>query len=117
MLASPFMNDVRVGVTISPQALAEKLGLPMTGLARIANLNRNTLAGSARSQKVQGRLGEIAQILDRATALSGDEGRAVIWFKHTILTGFGKTPEQLVEMGHADLVLEDLERIEAGVYS
>ena len=69
------------------------------------------------SPAVQAKLGQIAAVIARAAELSGDESRALIWFKHMPLVGFGKTAEQLVEAGHADLVLEDLERMAEGVYS
>lgn len=47
----------------------------------------------------------------------GDEGRAILWFKHQPIPGFGKTAEDLVEAGQAREVLDDLERMAAGVYS
>ncbi|WP_236614712.1 antitoxin Xre/MbcA/ParS toxin-binding domain-containing protein [Sphingobium baderi] len=66
---------------------------------------------------MQAKLGEIARIIARAAELAGDEGKAIIWFKHQPLPGFGKTAEELVEDGHADSVIQDLDRMAAGVYS
>ena len=116
MLAA-FLDDIRDGDLIAPRRMAERLRLPMTQLSRLAHVNRNTMAAKPESPAVQARLGEIARIITRAATLAGDEGKAIIWFKHQPLAGFGKTAEELVEAGHADLVLADLERMAEGVYS
>jgi uncharacterized protein (DUF2384 family) len=116
MLAA-FLNDIRDHDMIAPRRLAERLRLPMSGLAKLARVNRNTMTAKPDSPAVQAKLSQIARIITRAAELAGDEGRAVIWFKYQPILGFGKTAEELVEQGHADLVLEDLERMAEGVYS
>ncbi|MBU0555370.1 MAG: hypothetical protein B7Z20_01080 [Sphingobium sp. 32-64-5] len=116
MLAA-FLDDIREGDMIAPRRMAERLRLPMTRLSRLAHLNRNTMTAHPGSPAVQAKLGEIARIIARAADLAGDEGKAIIWFKHQPLPGFGKTAEELVEDGHADVVIEDLDRMAAGVYS
>ena len=116
MLAS-FLDDIRDHDMIAPRRLAERLNLPLSRLAKLAHVNRNTMAARPNSPAIQAKLGEIARIITRAAELSGDEGRAVIWFKHQPIVGFGMTAEQMVEEGYAELVMEDLERMEAGVYS
>ena len=116
MLAA-FLDDIRDGDLIAPRRMAERLRLPMTQLSRLAHVNRNTMTAKPESPAVQARLGEIARIIIRAADLAGDEGKAIIWFKHQPLLGFGQTPEELVEQGRADLVLADLERMAEGVYS
>lgn len=116
MLAA-FLDDIRDHDMITPRRMAERLRLPMSRLAKLAHVNRNTMAARPESPAVQAKLGEIARIIARAAELAGDEGRAIIWFKHQPIIGFGKTPEELVEMGRADLVMEDLEREVEGVYS
>lgn len=117
MLAG-FLDSVRDGDIIAPRRMAARLRLPMTGLAKLTRLNRNTLASKAGSPVVQSKLGEIARIIARAAELSGDEGRAIIWFRHQPITGFdGKTAEQLVEDGHAGAVMWHLEGLENGVYA
>lgn len=110
-----FLGDIRD--MIAPRRMAERLRVPLTRLAKLAQVNRNTLAAKPGSPAVQERLGEIARIIGRAAELSGDEGRAIIWFRHQPLPGLGKTPEQLVEDGQAALVLRDLDRMADGVYS
>lgn len=117
-MLTTFLDSVREGDMIAPKRMASRLHLPMTGLARVARLNRNTLSSKARSTAVQSRLGEIAHIIARATELAGDEGRAIIWFRHQPITGFsGKSAKQLVEDGHATAVLSYLEDLENGVFA
>lgn len=116
MLAT-FLDEVRQGDLIVPRRLAERLHIRLGHLSRMARVNRNALSTRPESPKVQERLAEITQIIARAAELSGDEGRAIIWFRHQPLAGWGKTAEQLVEMGLADEVMTHLSRMEAGVYS
>jgi len=114
---APFLDDIREGDLIAPRRMADRLRLPLTRLSRLAHLNRNTMVSRPDSPAVQEKLGQIARIVARAADLTGDEGRAIIWFKHQPLTGWGKTPEELVEDGLAQAVLDDLERHAEGVYS
>ena len=116
MLAS-FLDDIRDHDIIAPRRLAERLRLPMSRLAKLAHLNRNTMASRPESPAVQAKLGQIAAIIARATDMSGDEGRAIIWFKYQPIPGWGKTAEEIVEMGKADAVMWVLESMEAGVYA
>lgn len=116
MLAT-FLDDIRDHDMIAPRRLAERLRLPMSQLAKLAHVNRNTMAAKPNSPAVQAKLGEIARIIARAADLSGDEGRAVIWFKYQPIPGFGKTAEELVEAGHAEAVMWTLESMEQGVYA
>ncbi|MCB2080519.1 MAG: hypothetical protein KDE55_22850 [Novosphingobium sp.] len=116
MLAT-FLDGVRDGDLIAPRLMAERLRVPMTRLSRLAHLNRNTMVQRPGSPAVQEKLGQIARIIAQAAQLAGDEGRAIIWFKHQPIPGWGKTAEELVEDGRADEVLADLERMADGVYS
>lgn len=116
MLAA-FFDDIRDGDMIAPKRMAARLRVPMTRLSQIAHVNRNTMANNAGSPAVQAKLGEIARIIAKAAELSGDSGRAIIWFRHQPIAAFGATAEDLVEQGHAGLVIEHLDRMEAGVYS
>lgn len=116
MLAA-FLDDIRDGDMIAPKRMAARLRLPMTRLSRLAHLNRNTMATRPESLAVQEKLGEIARIITRAAELAGDEGKAIIWFRHQPIPGFGKTAEQLVEDGEAEAVLWTLDSMDEGVYS
>lgn len=117
MLAS-YLDSVRDGDMIAPHLMAATLRVPMTRLSALAHVNRNTLADRPGSPAVQARLGQIARIITRAADLSGDVGRAIIWFRHQPMPGFGnRTAEELVADGQADAVIEDLERMAEGVYA
>ncbi|HEU0043824.1 hypothetical protein [Sphingomonas sp.] len=116
MLAA-FFDDIRDHDLIVPRRLAARLRLPMSGLAKLAHVNRNTMTAKPQSPAIQAKLGQIAAVIARAAELSGDEGRAIIWFKHVPIVGFGKTAEELVEEGHADAVMWTLESMEQGVYA
>jgi len=116
-MLGPILDDVADDGFISPSRMSERLGVSLAELARIARLHRNTLA-RPNSPAVQRNLGEIARILARAAALSGDPGRAVIWFRHQPLAGFDhRTAEQLVANGHADAVMGHLDDLEEGIYA
>ncbi|UVO51372.1 MbcA/ParS/Xre antitoxin family protein [Sphingomonas sp. SUN019] len=117
MLAA-FLDDIRDGDVIAPKRMADRLRLPMTRLSKLAHLNRNTMAARPGSPAVQAKLGEIARIIARAAEMAGDEGRAIIWFKHQPIPGFGnRTAEQMVEDGHAAAVMWTLESMEQGVHA
>lgn len=116
MLAA-FLEDIRDHDMIAPRRMAERLRVPISQLAKLAHVNRNTLTAKPGSPAIQAKLGEIARIIARAADLAGDEGRAILWFKHQPIPGFGKTAEELVEAGQAREVLDDLERMATGVYS
>ena len=121
MLAD-FMVDVIEGKEggISPKKLSERLRMPISGkggLTSLVNLHRNTLTRSPGSAKVQRRLGELAKILAYAAELTGDDTRAVVWFRYQPLTGFdNKTAEDLVRAGHGDAVMKHLEALYHGVH-
>jgi uncharacterized protein (DUF2384 family) len=117
MLAN-FLEAVHEGNMIAPKRMAEELRMPMTELAKLARVNRNTLSTKAGSAAVQSGLGTVARIIAKAAGLAGDEGRAIIWFRHQPITGFeGKTAEELVEAGHAEAVIWHLETLENGGYA
>ncbi len=119
-MLSAFLDDIRDpkrGI-ISPERVSSALHLPMTRLAEIAHVHRNTLAQRPDSPAVQERLGAVARVVATAAdLLGGDTGRAVIWFKHQPLAGFdGKTAEELVADGHSRAVLTHLETLRDGGY-
>lgn len=116
MLAA-FLDDIRDHDMIAPRRMADRLRLPMSRLAKLAHVNRNTMTAKPESPAVQAKLGEIARIIARAAELSGDDGKAIIWFKHQPIAGFGKTAEELVEEGEGAAVLWTLESMEQGGYA
>ena len=117
-MLSAFVESVREHDAISPARLGERLHMPVARLARLARLHRNTLSLNPDSPAAQERLGEIARIVAEAADLAGDEGRAIVWFRHQPLPGFGgETAEELVGQGHAAAVIHYLAGLRDGVYA
>ena len=103
---------------LSPRRMSQALCMPLSELARVAHLHRNTLAREPRSDRVQSRLGEIARIIAFASDLVGDTSRAIIWVRYQPLKGFDhKTAEQLVAEGLGEAVRKHLELLADGGYA
>jgi uncharacterized protein (DUF2384 family) len=119
MLAA-FLEDVTEAKQgfISPRRMSRALRMPIADLSRVTHLHRNTLTNNPRSDKVQARLGEIARIIVTAADLTGDVGRAIVWFRHQPIAAFGqRTAQELVMDGHADAVLKHLDTLADGGYA
>jgi hypothetical protein len=119
-MLSPFLDSVvdRNSGLLSPERVGAALRMPMSRLAKLAKLHRNTLQRHPEAPAVQTGLGEVARIVAAAADLLGDTGRAVVWFRHQPLAGFnGRTAEELVADGHADAVRTHLELLRDGVYA
>lgn len=102
---------------LSAHRLSEKLGVTQSELAKLVGIARNTLTAKS-TRKVDAALSPIVRILAMAAEMAGDEGRAVIWFKHQPIPGWaGKTAYDLVGEGKGDLVLAYLEAVRSGVYA
>lgn len=116
MLAA-FLDEVVDHGRISPGRLSGKLNMPLSRLALVAGLHRNSLL-HADSPKVQQKLGVIAKVLARASTLAGDPGRAVIWFRYQPIAAFGdQTAEDLVTAGQGEAVLSHLDDLADGAYA
>jgi hypothetical protein len=103
---------------LSPHRLSEQLGVTQSELARLVGVARNTLTAKTATRKVDVALSPVVRILTIAAEMAGDEGRAVIWFKHQPIPGWaGKTAYDLVGDGRADQVLAYLEAVRSGVYA
>jgi hypothetical protein len=120
-MLNTFLDAVRNPrkATISPRRMGRALRLPMSEVARLTKVHRNTLSRTPDSPAVQSGLGEVARIVAAATELlEGDVGRAVIWFRHQPLAGFeGSTAAELVARGQTAAVLAHLEMLRDGVYA
>jgi uncharacterized protein (DUF2384 family) len=103
---------------LSPRRVSEQLGVTLAELARLIGVARNTLTAQSSARKVDGALSNVVRILSMASEMAGDESRAVIWFKHQPIPGWGgKTAFDLVGEGKADRVLAYLEAVRSGVYA
>lgn len=119
-MLNAYFDEVTYGQGLfSPLRMSESLRIPLSQLARIANVHRNSLSRHPESAAVQARLGEVARIIVTASdLLGGDTARAIVWFRHQPLSGFdGQTAEELVAGGHTDAVLAHLETLRDGGYA
>ncbi|WP_119389014.1 antitoxin Xre/MbcA/ParS toxin-binding domain-containing protein [Taklimakanibacter lacteus] len=106
---SPFLSAPRV---------CEVLGINQSELAKLIGVARNTLTAKSGARKVDQALSPVVRILSMAIEMTGDESRAVIWFKHQPIPGWaGKTAYDLVSEGEAGKVLAYLEAVRSGVYA
>ncbi len=117
---NPYLDEVTdpQGIFL-PLRMSETLRIPLSHLARIAKVHRNSLSQHPESPIVQARLGEVARVIVTASdLLGGDTKKALVWFRHQPLSGFeGQTAEELVSGGHTDAVLAHLETLRDGGYA
>ena len=103
---------------IDPRRLAATLHLTLGEVADLARVHRTSLARNAASPELQSRLGPIATILSRASAMSGSLPRAVLWFRHQPIAAFGdKRAADLVRAGEANAILAWLDALEDGAFA
>ena len=103
---------------LSARRIAAALGVTMADLAALAGVARNTLTGKNSARTVDSALSPLVRIIALAADMSGDEGRAAIWFKHLPIPGWaGKTAADLVREGKSAKVLAYLESVRSGVYA
>ena len=87
-------------------------------LAKLIGVARNTLTAKSSARTVDGALSNVVRILSMASEMAGDDNRAVIWFKHQPIPGWGgKTAFDLVGEGKSGKVLAYLEAVRSGVYA
>lgn len=102
---------------ISPDRLAAAVALPFEDAARLVQLSPDALRCDGGSAIAQAKLGQVLEILKRATDITGDTYSAIIWFKFGRLHKLGgETAEELVEGGRADAVSAYLHLVENGIY-
>jgi len=117
-MLTALLEDIRERDFVSPQRLSRRLRLPLSELAKLAHIHRNTLTQRPESQLVQKGLDPVVRILTAAEQLTGDPDRAIVWFRHQPIAGYGgRTALDLVEAGLADAVLAHLEDLRDGVYA
>ncbi len=103
---TPFLSPGRVGALF---------GLRVQDLAERAHVHRNTPTARPNAPQLQRYLQEIIRVLAAATAMTGDEARAVFLLRNEPLAAFGyKTADTLVQEGRADAVVAYLESLAGG---
>ncbi len=117
-MLTALLSDIRERDFVSPQRMSNRLRLSLADLARLVHVHRNTLAKHPASPAVQKNLEPVVRILAAAEELTGDADRAIVWFRHQPIAGYGgRTASQLVEEGQAEAVLSHLEDLRDGAYA
>lgn len=57
------------------------------------------------------------EILSKAESVFESKSKALSWMKSPSLALGGKSPNELIELGEYKLVIDELNRIEHGIYS
>ena len=110
-LATP-SGDINAG------ALADTLKLPLTELAALAKVSRNSLRTDTLGPKARTALEPIVQILSLASDMMGSQPKAVFWFRYNPLIGMGtRTAMEHVREGRAAQVLLYLRNVTSGGYA
>lgn len=105
---------------LSPKQIAAGLLTTVEDVARSAGLGRDAVMRQARvsSPKVQSRLREMVEIINRVSPRMGSDLMAYAWYRSEPLPGFsGLTARQLVEEGRAGDVMLYLDRMDAGIFA
>ena len=104
---------------VAIDVLAERLHLTRQQVAETAGISRDTIYKPARlaSPKAQGRLREVAEILDRVRDWAGGDLAALAWYRSRPIPALGgRTAEALVKDGRATLVRDWLDAVAVGAF-
>jgi uncharacterized protein (DUF2384 family) len=102
-------------IAIEPGKFAAALQLQIQELAQLAGVHRATVREAPSNLRLQSFLRESVRVLAAATEVSGDQGKAMFWFRNEPIRDFGyQTAEKLVSAGKADAVIDYLQSIESG---
>jgi len=109
------LKDQNSRTALSPERMADALGLPIQRLANLARVHRNTVSFTPTSPKLQDAMVDVVRVLSAAHELTGDIDRALFWFRNQPIADFDHfTPMQLVEQGKVQAVIDYIESISAG---
>lgn len=104
----------------APKKVAELLRTTSEELARTAGLGRDAVQrrDRVRSDKVQRRLREVVEVLNKVAPRFGSPLLAYAWLRSEPLAGFsGFTAMQLIQEGRAGEVLSYVDAVDAGVFA
>ncbi|TIM15319.1 MAG: DUF2384 domain-containing protein [Mesorhizobium sp.] len=73
---------------ISPKRLSQALGVKVANLAQLTGVHRNTLRNPS-SERLQGRMREMVQVISAATELTGDVDKAIYWYRNEPIADYG----------------------------
>jgi len=109
------LKDQNSRTALSPERMADALGLPIQRLANLARVHRNTVSFTPTSPKLQDAMVDVVRVLSAAHELTGDIDRALFRFRNQPIADFDHfTPMQLVEQGKVQAVIDYIESISAG---
>jgi hypothetical protein len=101
--------------SLSPEAMAQALELPLQKFASLARVHRNTLSATPVSPKLQEAMVDVVRVLSAAHALTGEIDRALFWFRNQPIAEFDHfTPMQLIEQGKVQAVIDYIDSISGG---
>jgi hypothetical protein len=101
---------------LSPRRIGNALGLQIQSVAERARVSRNTPAARPQNENLQQYLRDVVRVLTAAESVAADDRQRVIfWFMNEPLQEFDyQTPDALVRMGKAQVVIDYIESIAGG---
>jgi hypothetical protein len=104
----------------SPRLIAAHLMTTVEDVARSTGMGRDSLSRKDRIQtpKVQTRLREMVEIVNRVAPRLGSDLAAYAWYRSEPLSGFGgMTAMHLLADGRAYEVMDYIDAVDAGVFT
>ena len=117
VLDQPWTERFREADTpyLSPAKISELFGLRVQDLAKRAHVHRNTPTSRPQAAQLQKYLQDLLRVLAVATAMTGDERKAVFLLRNEPLRAFEyKTADALIQEGRTDAVVAYLESFAGG---
>jgi uncharacterized protein (DUF2384 family) len=108
------------GGQFEPQKIAAALRTSAEEIALTVGLGKDAMQRRTRisSDKTQRRLRELVEVLNKVEPRFGSELMAYAWYRSEPLPGFdGRSAMQLVQDGKAQLVLEYIDAVDAGIFA
>ena len=112
--------DVSDDGLFTPSKIAAAFRTTSEEVARTVGLGRDAVQrrDRVRSDKVQRRLREMVEIVNKVEPRFGSPLMAYAWYRSEPLSGFsGQTAMQLVRDGRASEVLDYVDAVDAGVHA
>lgn len=102
---------------LSPRRIGNALGLQIQSVAERARVSRNTPAARPQNENLQQYLRDVVRVLTAGEGVAaGDRQRAICWFMNEPLQDFDhQTPDAMVRMGKAQVVIDYIGSIAGGV--
>lgn len=101
---------------LSPRRIGNALGLQIQSVAERARVSRNTPTARPQNENLQHYLRDVVRVLAAAEGVApGDRQRVIFWFMNEPLKDFDyRTPDALVRLGKAQVVIDYIESIAGG---